>query len=72
MIDRGAMPSLIVATNNSDKAREFLLAKTSGKIHFKPQDNYALVERTDGKVQKVENYRGSGYLSQSSIVPQSL
>ncbi len=66
LVDRGKQSPLIIATNNSDKSRSFTLSNNKGKICFLADDLYALIKKSNGKTQKVENYHGSGYLSQTS------
>jgi hypothetical protein len=60
---------LIIATQNSDSLRIFNRSgKSSGAKDFMPlqADSRADLLFTDGKIERIEFYHGSGYLSQST------
>lgn len=59
---------LIIATQNQDSIRAFVLSKERQLRYFDPDvtDEWALIESGDGSKARVEFYFGSGYLSQSS------
>lgn len=58
---------VIVATQNRDSLKTFLLDQSSAEI-FRPQsdDQWAELTYKDGRKTRVEFYYGSGYLSQST------
>jgi hypothetical protein len=66
LVDRNKLAPIIIAANNSDKARAFLLNEDRKQFRFSSGDQYALLHLANGKTQKIENYLGSGYLSQTS------
>jgi hypothetical protein len=66
LVDRDELGFAIIATNNSEKTLVFEVNKKAQKFRFSSDDKYALLKLANGKVQKIENYVGSGYLSQRS------
>lgn len=59
---------LIVASQNDDEIRTHRTRRTAAVVAAQPDETHAEMFYTDGRTEKVEFYRGSGYLSQSSRV----
>lgn len=66
LVNRPDRVPLLVAAHNDAVAPVFELPKAQPQFRFQPTDHYALVQTKNGKVQRIENYHGCGYLSQSS------
>ena len=58
---------LVLVGNNNDKLEAFIYSKATGVgDHFQAGELYAEPHGTDGSIQRIERYHGSGYLSASS------
>ncbi|MDJ1505800.1 VCBS repeat-containing protein [Xanthocytophaga agilis] len=59
---------ILLATQNNDSLKTFLVSRPSGKRVFTPQalDAWAELRFPSGRVQRLEFYYGSSYLSQST------
>lgn len=62
---------LLLVTQNRDSLKVFTKAGNikngaESVVRLKPDDEYAIIELTNGKKRKEEFYRGNGYLSSSS------
>ncbi|MEQ9442010.1 MAG: VCBS repeat-containing protein [Cyclobacteriaceae bacterium] len=60
--------ALVLTTQNNDSLVAYQLSQAAQAriIAWQPQEAYALITYSDGRVEKLERYQGSGYLSQSS------
>jgi hypothetical protein len=57
---------LVAASQNKGPIQVYKLRNRENIISFSPSDKYALITKQNGAIQKVENYFGSSFLSQSS------
>lgn len=67
LLGRRDQAPLLVAANNNSSSTVFELPTAQTQFRFLPDDRHALVRWGNGKVQRIENYHGCGYLSQSSL-----
>ena len=57
---------LVAASQHKDALKVFTLRNSISIIKVNPDDAYAIIHYTNGKMQKQEFYYGSSFLSQSS------
>jgi hypothetical protein len=57
---------LVVASQNKGPLQVYKLRNPTTQIPFSADDMYAIITNADGSKQKVENYSGSSFLSQSA------
>ena len=72
-LNNDGFPLLLVGNNNTELQAFVYVNATGSGAQFQPGEQYAEVVFKNGSIQRIELYRGNGYLSQSSdyiqIVP---
>ena len=57
---------LVAASQNKGPLKIYKLQSSQSLISFLPGDQYAVITNKNGTIQKIENYSGSSFLSQSA------